>query len=79
MLNKHARSVPCFIVNKLLGKYLGQVVSADPSHSKEIQWGALSKHSQIMNIALPLSLERTMHNRCMLPRMANGVETWPFT
>lgn len=41
--------------------YLGQAVSADSNHEKKIRrgigmgWGALGKHSQIMNSKLPLS------------------------
>ncbi len=44
--------------------YLGQIVSANPAHEKEIRrrigisWSAFSKQSLVMNSNLPLSLKR---------------------
>lgn len=51
--------------------YLGQMVSADPNHEKEIRrriglgWGAFGKHSQIMKSKIPLSLKRKVFNQCV--------------
>ncbi len=64
--------------------YLGQMVSVNPAHEKEIRrlgmgWSAFGKQSLVMNSNLPLSLKREVYNQCILPVLTYGAETWPVT
>ncbi len=65
--------------------YLGQMVSANPVHEKEIRrrigmgWSAFGKQNLVMNSNLPLSLKRKVYNQCILPVLTNGLETWRLT
>ncbi len=65
--------------------YLGQMVSANPAHGKEIRrrigmgWSAVSKQNLLMNSNLPLSLKRKVYNHCILPVLMYGLETWRLT
>lgn len=83
ILNRHAESIPFSLGNKTLEEvgqydYLGQVLSADSNHEKEIGcritlgWRAFSKHSDVMNSKLPLSLKIKVYNQCILPVMTYG-------
>ncbi len=62
--------------------YLGQMISANPAHEKEIRrrtgmgWSALGKQNLVMNSNLPLSLKRKVYNQCILPVLTHGSETW---
>ncbi len=53
--------------------YLGQMVSGNPAHEKEIRrrigmgWSAFGKQKLVMNSNLPLSLKRKVYNQCILP------------
>ncbi len=53
--------------------YLGQMVSANPAHEKEIRrrigmgWSAFGQQNLVMNSNLPLSLKRKFYNHCILP------------
>ncbi len=62
--------------------YLGQTVSANPAHDREIKrrigmgWTAYRKqHRDIVNNNLPLSLKRKVYNQCILPVITYGSET----
>ncbi|WP_265430092.1 RNA-directed DNA polymerase, partial [Klebsiella pneumoniae] len=90
MINKHAKSTVFNLGSSVLEQvqeynYLGQVVSADPNHEKEIRrrigmgWGAFGRHSQILKSKLPLSLKRIVYHHCVLPVMTYGAETWRLT
>ncbi len=65
--------------------YLGQMVSANPAHEKEIRrrigmgWSALGKQNLVMNSKLPLSLKRKVYNQCIIPVLTYGSETWRLT
>ncbi len=71
------------IGNDTLGRveeyiYLGQTVSANPAHVKEIKrrigmgWSAFGKQGDTMNRNLPLSLKRKVYNQCVLPVLTYG-------
>lgn len=90
ILNRHAESIPFSLGNKTLEEvgqydYLGQVLSADSNHEKEIWrrismgWRAFGKHSDVMNSRLPLSLKIKVYDQCVLPVMTCGAETWRLT
>ncbi len=65
--------------------YLGQVVSVNPAHEKEIRrrirmgWSAFGKQNLIMNSNLPISLKRKVYNQCILPVLMYGSENWRLT
>ncbi len=65
--------------------YLGQMVSANPAHEKEIRrrigmgWSAFAKQNLIMISNLPLSLKRKVYNQGILPVLTYGPETWRLT
>ncbi len=67
--------------------YLGQMVSANPAHEKEIirrigmgmGWSAFGNQNLVMNSNLPLSLMRNVYNQCILPVLMYGSETWRLT
>ncbi len=64
--------------------YLGQMVSANPAHEKEIRrigmgWRAFDRQSLVMNSNLPLSLKKKVYNQCILPVLTYGSETWHLT
>ncbi len=64
--------------------HLGQMVSANPAHEKEIRrigmgWSAFGKQNFVMNNNLPLSLRRKVYNQCILPVLTYGAETWRLT
>ncbi len=65
--------------------YLGQMVSGNPAHEKEIRrrigmgWSAFGKQSIVMNSKLPLSLKRKVYYQCILPVLTYGSETWGLT
>ncbi len=64
--------------------YLGQIVSANPLHKKEIvsiKMGRrdFGKHSLVMNYDLPLFLKRQMYNHRILPVLTYGSEIWHLT
>ncbi len=65
--------------------YLGQMVSANPAHEKEMRWrirmgwSAFGKQNLVMNSNLPLSLKRMIYNHCILPVLTYGLETWRLT
>ncbi len=65
--------------------YLGQMVSANPAHEKEIRrrigmgWSAIGKQNLVMNRNLILSLKRKVYNQCILPVLTYGSETWRLT
>ncbi len=64
--------------------YLGQMVSANPVHEKEIRriglgWSSFSKQNLVMNDNLPLSLKRKVYNQCNLPALTYGSEIWRLT
>ncbi len=62
--------------------YLGQMVSANPAHEKDIRrsigmgWSAFGKQNLVMNSKLQLSLKRKVYNQCILPVLTYGAETW---
>ncbi len=61
--------------------YLGQMVSANPAHEKEVRrriglgWSNFGKQNLVMNSNLPLSLKRKVYNQCILPVLTYGSET----
>ncbi len=61
---------------------LGQMVSGNPAHEKEIRrrigmgWSAFGKQNLVMNSNLPLSLNRNVYNQWILPVLTYGSETW---
>ncbi len=65
--------------------YIGQTVSANPAHEKEIRrrirmgWIAFGKQNLVMNRNLPLSLKRKVYKQCILPVLTYGSETWRLT
>ncbi len=65
--------------------YLGQIISANLAHEKEIRrkigmgWSAFGKQNLVMNRNLPLSLKRKVCNQCTLPVLTYGAETWRLT
>ncbi len=65
--------------------YLGQMVSANPAHEKEIRrrigmgWSAFGKLNLVMNRYLPLNLKRKVYNQCILPVLTYGSETRRLT
>ncbi len=64
--------------------YLGQMVSANPAHEKEIrrigmEWSVFGKQNLVMNSNLSLSLKRKVYNQCILPVLTYGAETWRLT
>ncbi len=65
--------------------YLGQMVSTNPAHEKEIRrriglgWSAFGKQNLVMNSNLPISLKRKVYNQCILPVLKYGSETWRLT
>ncbi len=64
--------------------YLGQMVSGNPAHEKEIRrigmgWGAFGKQNLVMNSNVPLSLKRKVCDQCILPVLTYGSETWRLT
>ncbi len=65
--------------------YFGQMVSANPTHEKEIRrrigmgWSASGKENLVRNSNLPLSLKRKVYNHCILPVLTYGSETWRLT
>ncbi len=65
--------------------YLGQMVSANPVHEKEIRrrigvgWSAFGKENLVMNSNLPLSRKRKVYNQCIRPFLTYGSETWRLT
>ncbi len=65
--------------------YLGQMVSANSAHEKEIirrtemSWSAFGKQSLVMNSSMPLSLKRKVYNQCILLVLTYGLETWRLT
>ncbi len=90
MYNKHLIGRQIMIGNKALElleeyTYLGQMVSGNPVHEKEIRrrigkgWSAFSKQNLVMNSNLPLSLKRKVYNQCILPVLTYGLETWRLT
>ncbi len=90
MYNKHLIGRQIMIRNKALKLveeyiYLGQMVSANPAHKKEIRgrigmgWSAFGKQNLVMNSNLPLSLKKKVYNQCILPVLTYGAETWPLT
>ncbi len=90
MFNKHLIGRQIMIGNKALEvveqyTYLGQMVSANPAHEKEIRrrigmgWSAFGKQNLVMNMNLPLSLKRKVYNQCILPVLTYGSETWRLT
>ncbi len=90
MYNKHLVEQQVMIGNKaleLVEEYtcLGQIVSANPVHEKEIRrrtgmgWSVFGKHSLIMHCNLPLSLKRKVNNQCILTVLKYRSETWHLT
>ncbi len=90
MYNKHLIGQQIMIGNKALKlveeyTYLGQMVSANPAHEKEIRrrigigWSAFGKQNLVMNSNLPLPLKRKVYNQCILPVLTYGSETWCLT
>ncbi len=65
--------------------YLGQMVSANPAHEKEIRrrigmgWSTFRKQNLVMNSNLPLSLKRKVYTQCILPDLTYGSETCHLT
>ncbi len=64
--------------------YLGQIVSANPAHEKEIRrigisWSAFGKQSLVVNNNMPLSLKRKIYKQCILLVLTYGSETWRLT
>ncbi len=65
--------------------YLGQMVSANPAHEKEIRrrigmgWSAFGKQNLVMNSNLPHSLKTKVYNQCILPVLTYGLDTWRLT
>ncbi len=64
--------------------YLGQMVSANPAHEKEIRrigmgWSAVGKQNIVMNSNLPFSLKRKVYKQCILLVLTYGSETWRLT
>ncbi len=65
--------------------YLGQKISTNPGHKKEIRrkvemkWSTFGKHTTIMNSNLPLSIKRKAYNHCILPLQTYGSEIWSLT
>ncbi len=65
--------------------HLGQMVSANPAHEKEIRrrigmgWSAFGKQNLVMNSNLPVSLKRKVYNQCIRPVLTYGPETWRLT
>ncbi len=63
--------------------YLGQIVSTNPEHEKEIRigmgWSASGKQRLVMNNDLPLSLKRNVYYQCILPVLPYGTKTWRLT
>ncbi len=65
--------------------YLGQMVSANPAHEKEIRrrigmgWSPFGKQNHVMNSYLPLSLKGKVYNQCILPVLTYGSESWCLT
>ncbi len=65
--------------------YLGQMVSANPAHEKEIRrrirmgWSAFGKQNLVMNSNLPLSMKRKVYNHSILLVLTYGLETWRLT
>ncbi len=65
--------------------YLGQMLSANPAHEKEIKrrigmgWSFFGKQNLVMKSNLPLSLKRKVNNECILPVVTYGSETYRLT
>ncbi len=65
--------------------YLGQMVSGNPAHEKEIRrrigmgLSAFGKQNLVMNSNFPLSLKRKVYNQCILPVLTYGSETLRLT
>ncbi len=61
------------------------MVNANPAHEKEIRrrirmgWSAFGKQNLVMNSNLPLSLKRKVYNKCILPVLTYGSDTWLLT
>ncbi len=90
MYNKHLIGRQIMIVNEALElaeeyTYLRRMVSANPTHAKEIRrrigmrWIAFGKQNLVLNSNLPLSLKRKVYNQCILPVLTYRSETWRFT
>ncbi len=90
MYNKHLIGRQIMIANEALElvkeyTYLGQMISANPAHEKEIRrgigmgWSAFGKQNLVMNSDLPLSLKRRVYNQRILPVLTYGSETWRLT
>ena len=90
MFNSLAREQEFRIANQPLESvkeyvYLGQLLTGDPDHEKEIYrriklgWSAYGRHCQILTGSLPLSLKRKVYNHCILPVLTYGAETWRLT
>lgn len=66
--------------------YLGQVISTDDQHSKEIDrrisntWKRYWSLKEIFkNETMPLSVKTKLYNACILPCLTYGCQTWPAT
>ncbi len=65
--------------------YLGQIVSANPAHEKEIRrrigmgWSGFGKQNFVMKSNLLLSLRSKVINQCILPVLTYGSDTWRLT
>ncbi len=65
--------------------YLGQMVTANPTHEKEIRrrigmgWSAFGNQNLVMNSNLPVSLKRNVYNQCILPVLTDWSEAWRLT
>ncbi len=65
--------------------YLGQMVSGNPAHEKEIKSrigmgrSAFGKQNLVMNRNLPIALKRKAYNQCIPPVLKYGTDTWRLT
>ncbi len=90
MYNKHLTGRQIMIGNEALElvmeyTYLGQMVSKNIAHEKEVRrrigigWSAFEKQTLVRNSNLPLSLKRKGYNQCILPVLTYGSEPWRLT
>ena len=90
MFNDKATKKPIKIDDEALEEvkeyiYLGQLITLGKGHEPEIKrritigWKAFNKYKDVLKGKLPMCLKRKVYNKCIVPAMTYGCETWRLT